>query len=188
MDELSDSELTAALRARDERAFDALYRRYGPRIWGVLVRLCRDVTMAEDLYQETWLSAARHCHTLAEDSDLRAWLFAIARNKHRSATRFLVFDFRRRAALAAEPQGDPLRPDEHASARARAAALERAFAQLPDAHREVLLLCVIEGLEGAEAAQILGIREDALRKRLSRARAELAERLEKTATMRGALA
>lgn len=186
VDDTSDSELVESLRARKAGAFDAMYRRYGPRIWAFLVRLSRDHATAEDLYQETWIAAARRCHELAPQSDLRAWLFTIARNKHRSHGRFLFFDFRRRAALMAEASSEVTQPDEVASGRARAAALERALAQLAEPHREVLLLCVIEGLETSEVAQVLGLKDEAVRKRLSRARAELADRMKRTATMIGA--
>ena len=53
-----------------------------------------------------------------------------------------------------------------------------AVAGLPEAHREVLLLSIVEGLPTGEVAKVLGLREDAVRKRLSRARAELARLLD----------
>ena len=56
--------------------------------------------------------------------------------------------------------------------------LETALAELPLAHREVLLLVGVEGLRPAEAAVVCGVSPEALRQRLSRARALLAERLE----------
>ena len=58
--------------------------------------------------------------------------------------------------------------------------LEAALAGLPIAYREVLLLVGIEGLRPAEAAQVLGISGDALRQRLSRARALFGQRLSET--------
>ena len=68
--------------------------------------------------------------------------------------------------------------EEHERARA-VQVLENALAKLPLASREVLLLVGVEGLDQEEVAKILGISWDALRKRLSRARAELAERMQK---------
>lgn len=166
--------LVAALRRRDPGAFDALYRRHHRRIWVFLARLTGDRGEAEDLFQETWLAAARHAHRLDEQSELLPWLFTIARNKHRSARRFLIFDLRRRERFALEPALAPaLPPDELAHLRARAAEVADAFDALGDAHREVLLLCLVEGLETRQVAEVLGLREDAVRKRLSRARAEL---------------
>jgi len=55
--------------------------------------------------------------------------------------------------------------------------LAAALASLPLAHREALLLVVIEGLQHAEAADICGVTTEAMRQRVSRARARLARRL-----------
>jgi RNA polymerase sigma-70 factor (ECF subfamily) len=173
-----DRALVLALRRRDAGAFDELYRRYHARIWAFLARLCGDRAEAEDLFQETWLAVARHAHRLAEDSELVAWLYTIARNQHRSARRFLLFDLRRKERFALEPMASPLPPDEAAALKARAEDVVAAFEALGEAHREVLLLSLVEGLETAQVAAVLGLREDAVRKRLSRARAELAALLE----------
>ena len=176
---MDETALVAALRARERGAVDELYRRYHERVWAFLVRLCRSRQEAEDLFQETWLAAARHAHRLEPDSQLVAWLFTIARNQHRGARRFLMFDFRKRDRVQHEPLPDAPRPDVEAEQRARARALATAFDALDDAHREVLVLAVIEGLSSAEVGRVLGLREDAVRKRVSRARAELAAKMEK---------
>jgi RNA polymerase sigma-70 factor (ECF subfamily) len=56
-------------------------------------------------------------------------------------------------------------------------ALERALAQLPESYREVALLVGIEGMQPGEVATILGLKPEAVRQRLSRARALLADLL-----------
>jgi len=58
---------------------------------------------------------------------------------------------------------------------------------LPEAHREVLLLVGVEGLDGAQAADVLGIRPEAFRQRLSRARTALAEALKPKTNNRSAV-
>ncbi len=55
--------------------------------------------------------------------------------------------------------------------------LERALAELPVASREVLLLVGVENMDQDEVARILGVSYDAMRQRLSRARAQLAEKM-----------
>ena len=172
-----DRAIVVGLRARDTAAFDRLYARYRERIWAFLVRLTRDRAEAEDTFQETWISAAKHAHRLEEESDVRAWLYAIARNKHRSARRFMLFDTRRKESFGLEepPRSDA--PDEEIERRQRLRAVERAMEGMSDAHREVLLLSVIEGLETQALAEVLELKEDAVRKRLSRARQELTDAL-----------
>jgi RNA polymerase sigma-70 factor (ECF subfamily) len=78
----------------------------------------------------------------------------------------------------AEPVESPPAPDADADTRRRAARVEVIFASLPEVYREVLLLVLVDGLSTEAVARILGLREDATRKRLSRARAELAKRLD----------
>lgn len=184
----SDAELAARLQRRDPRAFDAVYARFHPRVFRFLVRLAGRRDVAEDLFQDTWLAVARHADRLVEGTDLAAWLFTIARNRYRSHRRWAVLDLARAALLSRESESAAPAPEGLAGARAEVAALEAALASVSAAHREVLLLCAVEELETAQVAGILGIREEAVRKRLSRARAELATCIEKrNATQRDAL-
>jgi RNA polymerase sigma-70 factor (ECF subfamily) len=172
-----DRAIVTGLRARDMAAFDRLYARYRERIWAFLVRLTRDRAEAEDLFQETWISAAKHAPRLEESSDVRAWLYAIARNKHRSARRFILFDTRRKESFAHEAPPRVDAPDDELERRRMLRAVERAMEGMSEAHREVLLLSVIEGLETSAIAEVLTLKEEAVRKRLSRARQELSEAL-----------
>ncbi|HEX2573127.1 MAG TPA: RNA polymerase sigma factor [Polyangia bacterium] len=174
-----DSELVERLRRGEAAAFDVVYARYGKRLYGFLVRLTGRRDLADDLYQETWLRLARHAGRLAPETDLAGWLYTVARNQY--------FDHHRSAALDGErlrethmlplPQAAEA-PDEAAAASDTRERLERALADLSPAHREVLLLVAVEGLAQDQVAQILGIENDAVRQRLSRARAQLSERLE----------
>jgi RNA polymerase sigma-70 factor (ECF subfamily) len=169
-----DAELVARLCAREPAAFDELYRTYRERIWKFLHRLSGSVTAAEDLFQDTWLAAARNAHQLRRDTRLLPWLFTIARNKHRNSLRFVAFERKKHGAVASEPRDGAMTPDEQTDSRLRADRLSRALARLPDAHREVLLLHFGEGLDSGEVAEVLDVSEQVVRKRLSRARAELA--------------
>jgi RNA polymerase sigma factor (sigma-70 family) len=163
----------ARLRGCSPGAFDEVYDRYRERIWRFLHRLGRSTHTAEDLFQDTWLAAARNAHRLREDTELLPWLYTIARNKHRNSLRLGDSDRRRRDAVRADPGAAATAPDDQVDARVRADRLGRALDRLPDAHREVLLLLFVEGFSSEEAARVLDIREDAVRKRLSRARAAL---------------
>jgi RNA polymerase sigma-70 factor (ECF subfamily) len=58
------------------------------------------------------------------------------------------------------------------------ARLERALAKLAPKYREVLLLVAVEGLSPAEAAQVIGIKGDALRQRLARARQQMGKAMD----------
>ncbi|AKT42580.1 RNA polymerase sigma factor [Chondromyces crocatus] len=177
--EESDAALVERLRRRDPRAFDAVYARYHGRLWSFLVRLAGRREVAEDLIQETWMQVARYAEKLNEDTDLRAWLFTVARNRHRSHRRWAMLGWGAGEVLTVEPVDPAPGLEVVASARAAVRSVEEGLRALPEAHREVLLLSAVEGLDAAQVGAVLGIREDAARKRLSRARAELAVWLEK---------
>ncbi len=165
----------ARLRAGDTRALAEVYARYQARIWAFLLRLSGRKHLAEDLFQETWLAVARDAAKLREDTDLKAWLFTVARNRHRTYRRWALLDFTRLVELRTAPETHAPSPDQEAEARAEAHRAEVAFAQLSAAHREVLLLVVGEGLDATRAGAVLGLSAEAVRQRLRRARLELAE-------------
>ena len=173
----SEAAWVSGLRRGEPAAFDAVFAAYRKRVYGYLVRMTRRRDVAEDLLQETFLRLAQHARSLADDTRLGAWLFTVA---HR-----LVISWARaqqvRAQLAGDVPSHPASGDRsplEALADSQAqSALERAFAALPPAYREVALLVGVEGLQPAEVAEILGLRADAVRQRLARARAQLAEAL-----------
>jgi RNA polymerase sigma-70 factor, ECF subfamily len=175
----SEAELVAGLRRGEAAAFDEAYARWRDRIFGFLWRLAGRRELAEDLFQETWLKLARHATSLREDTELGAWLYTVARNQYRSHRRWHVLDADRLRQFAAEPPSVAIGPDEKAQARGALASLDAALASLPAASREVLLLIAVEGLAQEQVARILGLEYDAVRQRLSRARAQLAERMER---------
>ena len=174
----SDGDLVSRLRQQQPGAFEEVFLRYREPIWRFLHRLCGRQDVAEDLFQDTWIAAARNAHRLREDSQLLPWLYTIARNKHRNAVRFRLLDRKLRERVREEPASPAPEPDVEMEARRRVAGVELAFKSLPEAYREVLLLVLVEGLSTEAVAGVLGLREDAVRKRLSRARAELARLLE----------
>jgi len=181
----SERELVDALCAREPGAFDELYGRHRGQIWRFLARLTGGGSSTEDLFQETWLAAARHAHLLHEDTAPLRWLYTIAHNKHRNAARSRAMERRRGAEICAQPPLVPSRPDDAAAAQREIERVRIAMARLPEAHREVLILCACEGLESEDAAAVLGITPEAVRKRLSRARAELAALVGRDASKEG---
>jgi len=172
--EPEDTELVARLRGRQPGAFDEVYRLHGPRIFRFLHGLTGSRALAEDLFQDTWIAAARNAHRLRDDTQLLRWLFTIARNKHKNSLRFASFERKKHQAVAWEPREGTSALDDQTDARLRADRLSRALARLTVAHREVLLLHFAEGLDTREVARVLDVSEEVVRKRLSRARAELA--------------
>ena len=179
--------LVAQLRAGDAGAFDVVFATYHTRLFNFLLRLTRQREVAEDLAEETWLRLVSKSSSLQEDTRLAPWLFTVARNLYASHCRArLVEDSHAVGLIGLWPAGTPApSPFEEAAASEADRQVESALAGLPGPAREVLLLVGVEGLTPAEAAIVCGISAEALRQRLSRARALLARRLDAMNAMPG---
>ena len=164
------------LRGGNAAAFDAVFVAYKRRLFGYLVRMTRRRDVAEDLLQETFLRLAQHARGLAADTRLAGYLFTIAHRLVVSWARAQAVRQQLAGDLPDTPSGDRSPLEALTDSQAQLA-LERAFAELAPAYREVALLVGVEGLTPAEVAAILGQKPDAIRQRLSRARAQLATAL-----------
>jgi RNA polymerase sigma-70 factor (ECF subfamily) len=184
MDRDLELQLVARLRAGDPDAFDAVYDALHGRVYNFLARLSNSRDAAEDLSEEAWLRLVTHAQRLQPDTRLAAWLFTVARNLYASYCRSrLLEDAHLGDLLGLWPGGSLQRtPLEAAEANEAQRQIARALGSLPLRHREVLLLIGVEGLTPAAAAAVCGISPDAMRQRLSRARALLARRLEEEAS------
>src|SRR5574337_1322937 len=170
--ESSDEELMRALRAGDQAAFDALYRRYRNRLYAFLVRYTGDPAAAQDLFQETFLRVFRDRARYEPRAAFVTWLFTIARRLYldhlRAGGRAKEILIGSPTALATIPdiESGPLRAVENAEEERRLAA---ALVGLPEKDRAILLLSRLEGRRHAEIAKILGTSEGAVKVRAHRA-------------------
>ena len=128
---------------------------------------------AADVVAETFLVAWRRGPELPAGDEVRLWLYGAARrvlaNHHRGGRRRERLGERLRQRIVATVAADPGSevPDR--------LAVRAALARLGDLDREVLTLTVWEGLQPREVAEVLRVSPEAVRTRLSRARARLRE-------------
>lgn len=175
----SESELVHRLRAGDPEAFDRVYGEWNRRLFTYLLRLTRRRELAEELLEETWLRVVKGITGLRDDTRFAPWLFTVARNLWLSHRRARLLDPESLSGLPELDPADPAAPSplEVASTNELQARLEKALAALPRSFREALVLVGIHGLTPSEAARVTGLTPEALRQRLSRGRALLADRL-----------
>jgi RNA polymerase sigma-70 factor (ECF subfamily) len=170
-------DLRDQIRAGNREAFAALFDRYARAVYNHAFHLTADWSLAEDVLSTTFLQAWRLRDRVDPDGgSLRPWLLGIATNTARNARRG---NRRYRTAVAALGTEEPTTPD-HADTVAgqvddtrQLAAVMAALGALRRTEREVLTLCLWEGLDYAAAAAALGIPVGTVRSRLSRARAKL---------------
>ncbi|MEO0601813.1 MAG: YhfC family glutamic-type intramembrane protease [Myxococcota bacterium] len=167
-------DVEAAIRG-DREAFGRLVVSHANLVCGIVLAVVRDVEASEDVAQEVFVQAWRGIGKLRRPDSFRGWLRQLARNR---AADHLRGHVRRRDLLrtaARDGVVDTTAPDEALLARERADILDDALEQLPDDAREVLVLFYREGHSVQQVAELLELREPTVRKRLSRARAQLKE-------------
>ncbi|HKK36072.1 MAG TPA: sigma-70 family RNA polymerase sigma factor [Paracoccaceae bacterium] len=132
-----------------------------------------DAAAADDLVQETLLSALGAVDRFRGGSTLRTWLTSIMLNRVRSDRRREAV---RRRWLAREPRDEPLEP---ASAEERMELRETlgALAALPEEQRVAIALITAGNMSYAEAAEALGVKLGTLMSRVARGRAAMKARL-----------
>ncbi|GGW05736.1 hypothetical protein GCM10010230_46190 [Streptomyces narbonensis] len=175
-----NTDTRARIRAGDPSAFAELFDSHARSVYNHAFRLTGDWSVAEDVMAATYLEAWRLRQKVdPEGGSLRPWLLGVATNVARNHCRGNRRYRRAASAYAAAGAAEAAMPD-HASEvagrlddRRRIAATLRALGTLRRTEREVLVLCLWEGLAYTEAAAALGVPVGTVRSRLSRARAKL---------------
>jgi len=141
---------------------------------------------AEDVVQEASLRAYRAIGGFA-DGNARAWVLTIVRHtaytwlrRNRSASLVMVDDLEAVERTRVDPSDrDNATPETELIAKADAARLEAAIAELPAPFKETLVLRDIQGLDYREIAEITEVPIGTVMSRLARARRRLAARITK---------
>lgn len=157
---------------------EALFDRYGDRIYNHCFRATGDWAEAEDATSTVFLEVWRHRHrVVTHDGTALPWLYGVATNVCRNLTRSRRRRLRGLAALprpAAEPDHADRVADRVGSTE-RMRDVLRVIDALPVHEREVLGLVAWSGLTYEQAAVALDVPVGTVRSRLSRARARLSD-------------
>ena len=185
-----DRALLEKARAGDVDAFERLVTRYTPRVYKLAQRITGSAQDAQEIAQETFLSAYEGLKSFRGDAAFGSWV-------HRIAANAALMRLRHRKVVAAaedQLQGEvkhwgegvllppPLsrfgqRADDAALDSELRGAIEQAVEALPDAYRAVFILKDVEGLSYDEIAEATRETVPAVKSRLHRARLALREKL-----------
>src|SRR5258706_9294213 len=146
------------------QAFGQLVETHYAAVNAVAYATTRDIALAEDVAQDTFVAAWTTLDRLRDPARVRPWLCGIARNQARNALR------RRRADVAEQDVMDAHTPLDAVVDRETARELAQALATIPARYREALVLFYWDDQSIAQVATMLAISEAAAQKRISRAR------------------
>ncbi len=174
------------LRAGDPAAFAQLVEANQRNVYNLALRMLNNSQEAEDVLQETFLSAYKALPSFEGRSNLSTWLYRIASN----ASLMRLRKKQPETTSMDEPleleEGDSLPrqfvdwssvPEDKLLSVESRRVMDRAVAELPEGLRIVFILRDIEGLSTQETGEALELSESAVKTRLHRARLALREKL-----------
>lgn len=158
----TDAALMRRLQRDDTRAYDALYARWGAKVFQFLVRRTGSRLAAEDALQETWLRVYRYRGRYDPSRRFSAWLYTIAAHAGHDAR---------------EPELESFdwEPPTEAQSGLRNDVIRALHALDPDDRK--LILLSIEGYTSVELGEMLELKPGTVRMRLKRARDTMKARL-----------
>ena len=169
-----DSELVVRSKDGDLQAFNFIVQRYQSQVLNLSARIIGDRGRAEDVTQETFISAYQAIGRFRGGS-LRAWLMRIAANASRDSLRGSQrrpeqsldesLESQSFQPVSAEPS-----PEEHAERSELNAELQKAILALSDDQRAVLVLIDVQGFSYEETTESVGASIGTVKSRLNRAR------------------
>jgi RNA polymerase sigma-70 factor, ECF subfamily len=164
-------------RLADHPAWDAAILEHLPALRRYALGLARNFHAAEDLVHDTVVKAYSCIDKFLPGSNLRAWLFTILRNTFYSGMRKQKrevpdSDGLHAARLVTQPDHD---------GKLAMGEFLKAFDQLSSEHRDIVTLVGVEGHTYRVASRLIGVPVGTAKSRLSRARAQLTETLDRPA-------
>ncbi|HHP7236123.1 MAG TPA: RNA polymerase sigma factor [Desulfobacterales bacterium] len=183
-----DTELINAINAGRTELFQELVGRYEQKLYNFALRMCGDVCDAEDLVQETFLTAFRYLKDFRFETKFKNWLYRIATSACIKKRRKSKYAPERELSLdeyAAENESATTEnvpdwaqvPLEQLLSEELSIMIQEAILSLPEKYRIVIILRDLEGFSTIEAAQILSLKESNVKVRLHRARLYLRDKL-----------
>jgi RNA polymerase sigma-70 factor (ECF subfamily) len=174
---LSDEDIVSRVVQGQTALFEVLMRRHNERLYRAARAILRDDREAEDVMQQAYVNAYVHLRQFDGRAAFATWLTRIAVNeaiaRAKTQGRYAPIESEEDVSETISPASVSPGPEQLAFGRELGALLEAAVDDLPDGCREVFVLREIQGMSTSETAAVLGVSDDAVKTRLSRAKATL---------------
>ena len=162
----------------DEGAFADLMRSYHAYVYAIVIGIVKNSHDAEEVVQDTFLSAYRGLAQLEDSAKFKSWLAEIARNRARNWLR----KQRGKTVSLDEVNAEILQtedsPDERLARQEQRELIRRTMETLPQKDRDIARAFYLEGASYNELTSTHGLSDKAISFRLSRARRQLSKRLQ----------
>jgi RNA polymerase sigma-70 factor (ECF subfamily) len=190
---IDDAELVERCRRGDSAAMGRLILKYQNRIYNIILKMCSNPDDAAELTQETFVKIIENIERFESKSAFYTWAFRIAVNLTLNYCQRSVRFSSKSLDSACEDYGQQARaqlkhllsdessPDPAAVAQNKELSdmVSQAVMKLDEPQRTVLVLRDIEGMNYAQIAKVVGVALGTVKSRLSRARSNLRQILER---------
>lgn len=172
----NDQVLIAMCQAGDNMGYTALYNKYAKRIYNSIYRIVSHTAEAEDILQESFLSAFDALDQLNSLENFEAWIKRIAINRSISHLRKKKIQFSDAECrdIADESEHDIT---ENEIFDGKVEDVKNAIGQLPQGYRTILSLYLFENIPQEEIGKILGISYNTVRTQYHRAKKKVMQSL-----------
>lgn len=187
---VADEALVHKAQAGDYHAFEELVRRHQRNVYALALGMVRNPAEAEEVAQETFLSAFSHLKTFRGEARFSTWLYRVTSNhalmrlrKKRPEPQGDTHDLEPRLSSAGTSPFDALtlwarRPDDALHSREVEGALDDALNRLSPDDRSLILLRAFESASHEDLAHLFNTTVPAVKSRLHRARLMLRQLLD----------
>jgi RNA polymerase sigma-70 factor, ECF subfamily len=187
--EPDDLTLVNRCKEGDQQAFRLLVKRYERKVYAVAFGMLKDREDALDVSQEAFVKVHRYLGDFKGDSSFYTWLYRITRNlavDRIRSRRGETVGFDENVGQDEAELGEAgflstqlgTNPQKSALRRELAEKMNAALQQIPEKHREILVLREVEGMSYEDLSQVLEIPKGTVMSRLFHARAKMQKLLE----------
>ena len=176
-----DLVLVKRAKSGDYQAFDLLVLKYQSRLISTAFKFVKDVQIAEDIVQDSFIKAFNALESFREDSSFYTWIYRITVNTSKNflvskkrKSELLNSDLSEEASYEIEPV-ETYSPEDLLQATQLQKVITETFDQLGEDTRTALTLRELDGLSYEQIADVVNCPVGTVRSRIFRGREEIDE-------------
>ena len=173
-DQLIEQVLVLRCQIGDKDALAELIERYQAPLRYFIIRLSANPEMAEDIFQDTWLTVIRRIQSLKKIDAFSIWLYRIARNKvyQQLRRKKMLSKLDENITVPNDAKDDIFSPED-------AAKIHKCLKELQPEHKEVLMLRFLEQMSYKQISEVLNCNPGTVKSRIHYAKLALKKEVEK---------
>jgi len=186
---ISEKELLIKAKEGDEAAFEEIIKMYQQKVCNTIFFMIKNENIVEDIAQEVFIKVYRNLTKFNEESSLYTWIYRITMNtcidqikKEKKITYISTFVETEDGEVEVQLEDEKQRVDDILENKIRKETLLKAIKSLPAEQRALIVLRDIQEFKYMEIAEMLKLNLGTVKSKISRARQNLKELLEREGT------